>query len=230
MLPAWLNVLAIAALVIAGLSAIVILADILAGHRQKMAVMNIVWPITGLYFGPLAVWAYRRFGRQTARPDGQSSRGKGRAGSKKPFWQTVFVSTSHCGAGCSLGDTIGETGIFLAGIAILGSSLLTVYVVDFALAYLIGVAFQYSAIAPMRHLGLRQGLVAAVKADSLSLVAFEVGMFGWMALTRLVFFHPAPEANTPVYWFMMQIAMVVGFLTSFPANWLLVKHGIKERM
>ncbi|MGH7951816.1 MAG: DUF4396 domain-containing protein [Limisphaerales bacterium] len=29
---------------------------------------------------------------------------------------------------------------------------------------------------------------------------------------------------------MMQIAMVAGFLTSFPVNWLLVRRGIKEKM
>ncbi|WP_348639460.1 DUF4396 domain-containing protein [Salibacterium salarium] len=29
---------------------------------------------------------------------------------------------------------------------------------------------------------------------------------------------------------MMQIAMMLGFLTSFPANWLLVKKGVKHAM
>jgi hypothetical protein len=113
---------------------------------------------------------------------------------------------------------------------ILGSGLLTVYAVDFALAYLAGVIFQFLAIVPMRHLGPAEGLKAAVKADTLSLVAFEVGMFGWMAVTRLLLFQPALEPNDPVYWFMMQIAMIVGFLTSYPANWFLVRRGIKEAM
>lgn len=29
--------------------------------------MEAVWPITALYFGPLASWAYRRFGRPMTR-------------------------------------------------------------------------------------------------------------------------------------------------------------------
>ncbi|WP_353615328.1 DUF4396 domain-containing protein [Virgibacillus sp. 7505] len=29
---------------------------------------------------------------------------------------------------------------------------------------------------------------------------------------------------------MMQIAMMIGFLTSYPANWILVKKGIKHAM
>jgi Domain of unknown function (DUF4396) len=29
---------------------------------------------------------------------------------------------------------------------------------------------------------------------------------------------------------MMQIGMLVGFATSYPMNWLLIKRGIKEAM
>ncbi|MCF3960184.1 DUF4396 domain-containing protein [Streptomyces fuscigenes] len=61
---------------------------------------------------------------------------------------------------------------------------------DHVLALLLGVVFQYLAIAPMRGLGLRRGLVEALKADVLSLSAFEVGLFGWMALMFFVFFPP----------------------------------------
>ena len=32
-------------------------------HPQKMAVMNVVWPLTALYFSFFAVWAYYRLGR-----------------------------------------------------------------------------------------------------------------------------------------------------------------------
>lgn len=44
-----------------------ILVDIyLRGYRLKMPIMEAVWPITGLYFGPVAIWGYRRFGRPTS--------------------------------------------------------------------------------------------------------------------------------------------------------------------
>jgi hypothetical protein len=33
-----------------------------------------------------------------------------------------------------------------------------------------------------------------------------------------------------VYWFLMQIAMIAGFLTSFPANWWLIRHKWTEEM
>ncbi|BAY10011.1 DUF4396 domain-containing protein [Calothrix sp. NIES-2098] len=36
--------------------------------------------------------------------------------------------------------------------------------------------------------------------------------------------------NNPVFWFMMQIGMVCGFLTSYPVNWWLLSKKIKEVM
>ena len=84
----------------------------------------------------------------------------------------------------------------------------------------------------MRGLGFRKGIVAAAKADILSLTAFEVGLFGWMALMAFVFF-PAPHhlhRTSPAYWFLMQIGMASGFLTAYPVNAWLIRRGIKEAM
>ncbi len=86
---------------------------------------------------------------------------------------------------------------FFLGLTIAGLALWPEYLLDYALAYLLGILFQYFAIAPMRHLSVGPGLWAAVKADTLSLTAFEVGLFGWMALTSLVFFHPSIHSTIP---------------------------------
>jgi hypothetical protein len=37
------------------------------------------------------------------------------------------------------------------------------------------------------------------------------------------------RANSFEFWFMMQIAMLCGFVTSYPANWWLLRTGIKEK-
>lgn len=61
-------------------------------------------------------------------------------------------------------------------------------------------------------------------------MAFEVGMFAWMALAGLVLFaHPVP-IDGPVFWFMLQIGMVLGFATTYPVNQWLVRLGIKHGM
>ncbi|MCW8309476.1 DUF4396 domain-containing protein [Acidiphilium sp. PA] len=216
--PHWLYLLSIIALIAAFASAVVIALD-LRRHRQKMGVMNAVWPVTALYFGPFAIWAYWTMGRQA-----------GTNHKDKPFWMTTFVGATHCGAGCTLGDIIAEFMVFFTGLAIAGSSFGAELVGDYILAFSLGIAFQYFAIVPMRNLSPGQGIIAALKADALSLTSFEIGLFGWMALMRFVFFHPALYPNSPVFWFMMQIGMIVGFATTFPVNWWLVKAGIKEAM
>jgi hypothetical protein len=57
MAPTWLFYLAVISLALAVITTIIIIFDVIR-HPQKMAVMNLVWPITALYFGPLALWMY----------------------------------------------------------------------------------------------------------------------------------------------------------------------------
>ena len=212
-----LRILSIASLALGGLSAAAVLVDLLGGHPQKMPVMNWVWPITAIWSGPLGLWAYFRFGRM-------------RQSQRKPFWQIAAVGTLHCAAGCTLGDFLGEWTVFFTGFAIGSSVLWSGYLLDFVLAYSLGIVFQYFAIAPMRNLSGWPGILAAIKADTISLGAFEIGMFAWMAYAHEVLFHRSLTPVDPAYWFMMQIAMAVGFLTSYPANWLLIRTGVKEAM
>ena len=103
---------------------------------------------------------------------------------------------------------------------------------DYIAALSLGVAFQYFAIAPMRGLGMRKGLIRAAQADGLSLTSFELGLFAWMTLMTFVFF-PAPHhllPSSPVYWFLMQVGMIIGFFTAWPINVWLIRRGIKEAM
>jgi quinol-cytochrome oxidoreductase complex cytochrome b subunit len=72
------------------------------------------------------------------------------------------------------------------------------------------VCFAIVAVDVSRHrLSVGAGLQAAAKADTISITAWQVGSFG--------------------FWFMMQIAMLCRFVTSYPANWWLLKTGIKEK-
>ena len=99
-----------------------------------------------------------------------------------------------------------------------------------AAVIIIDIAFQHFTIAPMRGLSPGKGIVAALKADALSLTAWQIGMYGWMAIVTFAIFGHELEKTDPVFWFMMQIAMWLGFLTSYPVNWWLLRKGIKEVM
>jgi hypothetical protein len=274
MAPVWLTAAAWVYLSVCFCCAGIIACDIAFNHRrQPMGVMNFVFPITALYFGPFALALYWRWGRAAARttmasmsmsraavsraavtsaggglqmhggrsaydemagaggPDGADEPAP--PGERaRPWWVTMAIEVSHCGSGCTLGDVISEFAIFGLGLTIAGLTLGAEYVGDYILALAFGIVFQYFAIAPMRGLGLKDGLIAAAKADFISLTAFEVGLFGWMAVMAFVLF-PAPHHLTPssaAYWLLMQIGMIIGYFTSWPANVWLVNRGIKVPM
>jgi hypothetical protein len=229
MAPTWLTVIAWSYLSVCFACAALVTYDIFVnGRRQPMGVMNAVFPITALYFGPLALAFYWRWGRAPAATAATAMT----SAKEKPSWVTMATEVSHCGAGCTLGDVISEFAVFALALSVAGATLGAEYIGDYVLALAFGIAFQYFAIAPMRGLGLWDGLKAAAKADFISLTFFELGLFAWMAVMTFVLF-PAPHHLMPssaAFWFLMQIGMMIGFATSWPANVWLVKRGIKVPM
>lgn len=248
--PHWLIVMSWLAIGLGVASASVILADeFLLGHRQHMPVMNLVHPITALYWGPVWLWAYfrsarksardleqqraRRLAREGADPDELRRQGESTAPSDLSRWH-IGNAVSHCGAGCTLGDIGGEWMLF----ALLAAPTLGIsgtygweVIADFALAWTFGVVFQYFTIVPTRrNVGKLAGIWQAMTADTLSIVSFQVGLFGWMAIAHFVLFKPPLDADAPGYWLMMQIGMILGYFTAWPVNRRLVSSGIKEKM
>ncbi|MGN6368331.1 MAG: DUF4396 domain-containing protein [Phycisphaerae bacterium] len=239
-MPEWLIVIAWIGVGLGILSAVMITIDELAGHPQHMKIMNVVWPLTGLWAGPLGLLGYYRFGRLSTQHVMMEAKEHGETppSKKKPFWAISAVAATHCGSGCTLGDLIAEWGVFFLPVVltwfgyrtIFSDKVFATWVIDFILAFLLGILFQYFTIVPMKHLPPGKGVWAAIKADALSLTAWQLGMYGWMAIAIFVLFDHHLPKTSPVFWFMMQIAMVAGFLCAYPVNWWLVRSGIKEKM
>lgn len=206
--------------------------------------MGIVWPVVALFAGLVALWGYFAYGRLSTREQRRAIRG-GEAppsDAEIPFAVMVGKGTSHCGAGCTLGDICAEwlahfvpvVAVWLGWHTVFSDKMFAVWILDYIFAFAIGIAFQYFTIKPMRDLAPWDGLVQAVKADALSLTAWQVGMYGFMAVAQFWIFRQVLGVTlsvaTPEFWFMMQIAMFCGFFTSYPVNWWLLKAGIKEKM
>ncbi len=244
MIPAWLHYLSIAYLLLGFGSAVTIAADI-ARHKQHMWIMNIVWPVTALFGTVWIAWQYFAYGRLATQEKVHAAmRRKEQLPNQRetPFHVMVANGALHCGSGCTLGDIVAEWLVFLVpaiAVAFGYGSLFTekifaVWVVDYIFAYLFGIVFQYFTIAPMRGLSLGKGIIAAIKADTLSLTAWQLGMYGFMALAYFYFFDTLIgvrlRTDMAEFWFMMQIAMICGFLTAYPVNWWLIRSGLKEQM
>lgn len=222
-MPHWLIAVSWATIILGLLTAGAVIAD-LTRHPQRMKIMNVVWPVTGLYL-PVAAWGiYAAMGRPMAVD-------RSEAKTEQPRWKSVFLSSTHCGSGCVLGDIIAAPVVAAAGLTLFGEHLFAEYAVEFGFAYVFGIAFQYFPILAMRKLAPGEALRDAVKADTLSLIAFQVGMYAWMAIPYFVFFPTdRPTPSSAVFWLMMQIGMVLGLATTYPANWMLVKWGVKTGM
>lgn len=219
-----LNILIYSSLSLGILSFLIIGVDILNGHRQKMKIMDIVYPVTGLYAGPLALLVYFTIGRKSVKNRKEENYGE------IAYWKSVVKGALHCGSGCTLADIIAETALLSMPFTLFGKAIFGAWVVDYVLALIIGIIFQYYAIVPMNDLSFKEGIKKAFKADFFSLTSWQIGMYGWMAIAVFVIFDRKIEASEPLFWFMMQIAMVCGFITAYPTNWLLIKVGVKEKM
>jgi hypothetical protein len=200
-----------------------------------MAIMNLVWPLTAT-FGtvPLLVFYFWR-GRAPPRGHRPTSRAA-------PMPVAVATGALHCGAGCALGDVVAELLLLaapgLAGLLGLGilfhDAAIAAWILDFGFALAFGIVFQFFALPPRRRGKLLIGLAAAAKADVLSLTAWQVGMYGGMALGLFVvgphLLGARPTAAEPEFWWFMQGAMLAGFATSYPVNWWLIRRRVKTPM
>lgn len=232
-----LNRIAIGWIVISIISAIVVLIDVIR-EPQQMKIMNAVWPINALWGGPVILGAYFTLGKHRKMSMEMSKNSMQMDSSMKmpmdtkysKFWQGIVVDALHCGAGCSLSDLVGSwIFYYLLSFSIFNQKLLGEWLFDYVLALIIGILFQYAAIAPMMNGSIIYKLFQAFKIDFWSLTAWQVGMYGWSAIVNWgLKLHFTPVM--PAFWLMMAIGMACGFITAYPMNWLLVRLGIKKGM
>lgn len=237
MFPAWLQWIALLSLLAGFACAIWITIDEFQ-NPQQMWIMNVVWPVCALFGSVFVMGTYLWFGRHVSDAIGKGAD----AATQQPYSAMAAKAALHCGAGCTLGDILAETLAMLFPTVLLWlgwktlflEKTISVWILDYIFAFGFGIAFQYFTITPMRNLSPKEGLVAALRADALSLTAWQIGMYGLMAVAQFLVFQPVfgkqLEANTVEFWFVMQLAMLAGFATSYPVNWWLLNKGFKEKM
>jgi hypothetical protein len=213
----WLTIVSWVAVILCLLTALAIAFDVTA-HPQHMKIMNVGWPITRLYLPVLGWLLYADMAR---RKPASTSVDMHAAPGRRPF-----VSTTHCAAGCVIGGIIGGPIVFWGEWTLFGKQLYAGFLIPFVPAYIFWHRVPIPSIRAMRRISRRVALLEAIKADTLALTAFEIGLFAWMAVTYFQF-APRPKLTSPTYWFMMQIGMVLCFIASFPINWYLVRSGVK---
>jgi hypothetical protein len=193
--PAWLTALSWAFVVASVVSAAVIAFDVFArGHRQPTRTMEVVWPVSALYLGPFALLLYRRWGRPRSTP-------------------VVAATGLAGGAASALAHLVGVPLVVLSGLTIAGIDLWPMILVIAVIATALLAAFEAAA---------GKDLVAAAVLALVTVLAFDLGMGGWMLL--LHFTENMPSATTMAFWFLMQLGVILGLVTALPAVRYLTRH------
>jgi hypothetical protein len=185
--PGWLTALAWAWVTACLVSVAVIARDVFArGRRQPSKTLDGVWPASALYLGPIAVVMYMRWGRSRST-------------------STTAAGGLAGGAASALAHLVGVPLVVLSGLKIAGIDLWPMILVIAVIATALLAAFEAAA---------GQRLFAAASYAAVTVLAFDIGMGGWMLL--LHFTENMPSATHIAFWFLMQLGVVLGTLTALP--------------
>ena len=216
-IPSWLTPVAWTFLTLSVLSAAFIAVDIYLGRRRHNSVASeLVWIASGLYLGPFAIVFYLSRGRtstSSAPIDGTPD---------KPA--DTVVALLPGGGASAVAHLIAvqfvvAAGWTIAGLAMWPMILLIAVLVVVMVAVYERVASNGSRTGHTRRLSVGSAIVAAV----ITVVAFDIGMVGWMLL--LHFNSAMPAVTDGTFWFLMQVGVIVGLLTGYPAvKWLLSRN------
>ena len=222
-IPAWLTTVSWIFLGLALVSAGILLYNIYGrGYRQRLRAMEVVWVTSALYLGPLAVLAYSRWGRP------RSEKWQDEHGDAPEKSLPVAAATGGLtgGAASALAHVVGVPLVVLSGLTIAGLDLWAMILVIAVMATALLFAFEYFfSTARERELPPARGLGVALLIALVTVLAFDVGMGGWMLFLHFSAFMPAP--TDIAFLFLMQIGLILGFLTGYPAVAWLVGRGTK---
>ena len=223
MIPVWLTVVSWVFVGLALLCAVAILYDIYGrGYRQRASVMEAVWPITALYFGPLGLLLYYRWGRPRS-DKWQKEHGDA---PEKSLPAAAATGGTPGGAASAIGHVLGVPLVVLSGLTIAGEALWVMILLIAVIAIALLFAFEYFfSTVPTRGLPRGKGLKVALLIALATVLAFDVGMGGWMLVLHFLFFMPPLTDVT--FLFLMQVGLILGFLTGYPAVLWLVQRGVK---
>ncbi|WP_157682658.1 DUF4396 domain-containing protein [Nocardioides scoriae] len=213
-MPAWVTPVAWVWIVLCVATAVAVAVDVHRGRRHPTVATELVWIASGLYLGPFTLPLYRRQGRAE------------RAGAPRraaPGTASAAVAGLPGGAASAVAHLVGVPLVLVSGLTIAGIDLWVMIIVIGVLAMLLLVAYERTASradsSPSGSTPHRSSLASAAVAAVVTVLAFDVGMGGWMLL--LHFNEYMPPASEGSFWFLMQAGIVLGLVTGWPAvRWL----------
>ena len=208
--PDWLTPVAWAYIALSLISSVIIAVDIyLLRRRHRGVASELVWITSALYLGPFGVLAYLRRGRANpASSTGSTGLAEGTAAAVLPG-----------GSASAVAHLVAVPLVVAVGWTIAGMAMWPMMLVIAVLAIVMLAVYERVAGPQAGHdRGISVG--AALMAAFITVAAFDVGMVGWMLV--LHFNDLMPPVTDGSFWFLMQLGVIVGLVTGYPAvSWLL---------
>ena len=140
-------------------------------------------------------------------------------------WRQTLGSTMHCVAGDGVG--------ILAG-AVLSSVLAVSGLLEVALEYVLGFAFGWAIFQALFMRDMVGGSYSRALATTFipELLSMNLLMAGMVPTAMILKAHVpgAGDPTRPSFWFVMSMALLVGFVIAYPINWWLVANHLKHGM
>ena len=185
------------------------------------------WPIIAFFFSVVGLGLYfltaRAPGIQHASSEDEKK--KLHAQYQSAMWRRVNGAVIHCVAGDGLGIM---TAMVIARIVQLTfwQEFWFEYAVGFAFGWFI---FQLKAMKMMTD-SLGKALAMAFRAEFFSMLTVMGGMGAVMAYLTPMVVGAQPKPDTAAFWGFGMLGLMVGYVFTFPMNWMLVKIGWKHGM
>jgi hypothetical protein len=186
--------------------------------NPEMTVMKWGWVLVTLYTGPVGLALYVLSCKEPAPGTHEEF--------VKPLWKQSVGSTIHCVAGDATGVIVAATITALLGFP-MGIDLITEYAFGFAFGLLI---FQALFMKDMLGGSYAKAVRASFMPEWLSMNMVMAGMIPTMVVLMMGSDMRAMWPGEPLYWGVMSVAVMVGFVTAYPVNVWLVAKGLKHGM
>ncbi len=214
---------------VGAIAAVWVLYDTFTANRHVTPALKAAWPVIVLFFSVIGLALYIGSCRPPHVRSIQTRSGDEARRVHHAFtadtWKKVVGSDIHCVGGDGLGIMSAMVVTRLAGFSF-WPEFWTEYAVGFAFGWFL---FQVPA---MRHMGhsWRTAIWKGGRAEFFSMSTVMLGMGLVMRfVTPSLVGHP-PSPSTAAFWGLGALGLMVGFISTYPMNWWLVKIGWKHGM
>ncbi len=216
--PDWLTPVAWTYIALSLLCAALIAADIyLARRRHAGVATELVWITSALYLGPFAIALYLSRGRA---PHASLAPAEGTVTSAEETTLALLPG----GSASAVAHLIAVPFVVAVGWTIAGMAMWPMIIVIAVLVIaMLAVYERVASHGPRSENSRSLSIGAAIVAAVITVAAFDIGMVGWMLLLHVN--NAMPPVTESTFWFLMQVGVIAGLLTGYPAvKWLLRRN------